>query len=95
MVAEDILKILKVEKNNLMRQYPLHSISLFGSYARHENSEKSDIDLMVDVDPTIGIKFVMLAEKLEKLLGKKVDLISKRAIKPSLMRIIEKEKMDA
>jgi len=42
------------------------------------------VDILVDVDPTIGLGFVTLAERLEEVLGLPVDLVSRRAIKPSL-----------
>ena len=45
--------------------------------------------------PSIGLRFVTLAERLEQLLGRPVDLVSRRAIKPSLWKGIEPELIDA
>jgi len=59
-----------------------------------EASDTSDIDLLVDVDPSIGLQFVELADRLETILGHKVDLISTRALKPSLRRLVEAELID-
>jgi predicted nucleotidyltransferase len=86
---QTILACLREGKPELMQQFPLHRLALFGSYARDESSAASDIDILVDVDPTIGLGFVTLAEQLEKLLGQKVDLVSRRAIKPALWKHIE------
>jgi len=69
----------------------VRSIGLFGSYARGDATPDSDIDILVDFDPSIGLKFVHLADYLEQLLGKKVDLISTRAVSPRLRASIEED----
>ncbi len=75
-------------------EFPLHRIALFGSVARGDAREDSDIDILVDVDPSIGLRFVTLAERLEALLGRQVDLVSRRAVKPLLWRRIERDLID-
>jgi len=95
MKKEEILERLRREKPRLFKKYPLHRLALFGSYARDEQAEMSDVDIMADVEPTIGLKFVSLAEELEEILNCKVDLVSSRAIKTSLMQNIERELIDA
>jgi predicted nucleotidyltransferase len=71
-------------------------LALFGSYARGTQvSGKSDVDILVEVEPSIGLAFVTLAERLEQILGQRVDLVSRRAIKPSLWQRIEPELIDA
>ncbi len=62
--------------------------------ARGEAREQSDIDIVVDVEPKIGIGFVTLAERFESLLGHKVDLVSRRGIKPLLWKRIEPDLID-
>lgn len=84
-----ILSCLRDAKPALQKQYPIHSIALFGSVARGETTRSSDVDILVEVDPSIGLEIVTLGDQLEKLLGCKVDLISRRAIKPSLWKHIE------
>jgi predicted nucleotidyltransferase len=69
-------------------------MALFGSWARNEQTETSDVDILVDVDPSIGLRFVTLAERLESLLEQHVDLVSSRAVKPSLLKQIESELID-
>jgi predicted nucleotidyltransferase len=51
--------------------------------------------VLVDVDPSIGIGFVDLAEELERVLGPHVDLVSRRAIRPAYWKQIEAELIDA
>lgn len=98
MVAEreEILSRLRESKRSLQAEFPLKRIALFGSYARGSQvSGQSDVDILVEVDPSIGLGFVTLANRLEQLLGTRVDLVSRRAIKPSLWKLIEPELIDA
>jgi predicted nucleotidyltransferase len=70
---------------DLCRQYHVRELSLFGSAARGEMSPDSDIDLLVEFlpDASIGlIEYAGLMLDLAKLLGRKVDLVSKRGLKP-------------
>lgn len=87
----EILNILKANKSTLQAKYPIRSIGVFGSFARNEQKEGSDVDVLVDVAPEIGLGFIDLAEELEKMLSEKVDLVSKRAIKPQYTPIIERD----
>jgi len=75
----------------LVAKYGLKNIAIFGSYSRGENTEQSDIDIMVDFSRPIGIAFVDLADELEKILHAKVDLVSRNAIKPNYFRHIKAE----
>jgi len=59
--------------------------------ARGETLRGSDIDILADVEASIGLDIVILANKLEELTGRKVDLISRRAIKPRLWKQIDAE----
>jgi hypothetical protein len=69
-------------------------LSVFGSAARGEMGPESDIDIMVEFEPAarIGlIKFESLAEELESLTGKKVDLVTKRGLKPWVLPHVVKD----
>lgn len=88
---EEILFKLKELKQSLANRYPIASMALFGSFARSEQTEDSDIDLLVELNGRIGSKFIDLAEELENSLGQKVDLVSKKGIKPRYLRSIESE----
>jgi uncharacterized protein len=92
---EEILTTLREQRQILSRSYPIRRMALFGSWARGEAREDSDVDVMIDVDPSIGLRFVDLGEELEQALGRRVDLVSRRAIKPSLWERIEPELIDA
>ena len=92
---DEILATLREQHAILNRRYPIQRLSLFGSWARGEVREDSDVDVMVEVDPSIGLGFVDLGDELERALGRRVDLVSRRAIKPSLWQRIEPELIDA
>jgi hypothetical protein len=91
---EIILKTLRKHKSEILKQFPVKRLALFGSVVRGEQTAWSDVDILVDVDPSIGLRFVNLAENLQEMLRCKVDLVSRRGIKPSLLKIIEAESID-
>jgi len=69
----------------LCRRYGVKELSLFGSTARGEMRPDSDIDIMVEFEPGVRtglIRFETLIEELESLAGRKVDLVTKRGLKP-------------
>jgi predicted nucleotidyltransferase len=91
---ENILERLRTIKPILQQEFPLRRMALFGAWARDEQTETSDVDILVEVDPSIGLRFVTLAERLEALLDQHVDLVSSRAVKPGLLKRIEAELID-
>jgi hypothetical protein len=92
---DQILQTLHEQRTELQRRYPIRRLALFGSWARGDAREDSDVDVLVEVDPSIGLRFVELADDLERALGRHVDVVSSRAIKPSLWQHIEPELVDA
>lgn len=92
---EEILATLRQQHVHLSKRYPIQRMALFGSWARGDAREDSDVDVLVEVDPSIGLRFVELGDTLERALGRRVDLVSRRAIKPSLWKRIEPELIDA
>lgn len=91
---QNILERLRANKPALQAEFPLRRLALFGSWARNEQTETSDVDILVEVDPSIGLRFVTLAERLESLLGQHVDLVSSRAVRPNLLKQIQAELID-
>lgn len=89
MTREDVLATLRKHKPELQKKYPLASIELFGSYARNEQTPESDVDVIVEFNEPVGIEFVDLLIELETILGKPVDLISKKTMRPKLKPFIE------
>ena len=78
-------------KHHLFSSYPIKSLAIFGSYARREQRDESDLDIVVEFNDKIGIRFIDLAEKLEKLIGFKVDLVSRKGIKEKYYQNIQSD----
>ncbi|MBW9222614.1 nucleotidyltransferase family protein [Methanothermococcus sp. SCGC AD-155-C09] len=85
------LKILKKLKPILKKEFKVSRIGIFGSVVRGEQRKDSDIDIIVEFSEPIGLRFIELAEFLEKKLGRKVDLVSKEGISPYIKPYIERE----
>ena len=64
------------------------------AYAREGQCEANDVDILVEVDPSIGLGFVELADRLEDALGIRAEVVSRRAIKPRYWEIIKEELVD-
>ena len=88
---EEILKLLSQNKNQLENRFKVRRMALFGSYARGDQKPESDVDILVDIDPSVGLEFVTLAEQIEQLLELPVELVSSRAIKPNKLKYIEQD----
>ncbi len=80
----EIIQKIKQVKPVLTNEYHVKKIGLFGSYSKGDQTEESDIDLLVEFEKPIGWKFFSLEEYLEKLLGRKIDLVTRKAIKRQL-----------
>jgi predicted nucleotidyltransferase len=71
---EQVLKILREESPYLQEQYGVVRLALYGSFAQDTSTKSSDVDLLVELSRPLGLEFVALAERLETLLGRKVNL---------------------
>jgi len=91
-----ILKALRDMKDRLAQQYGVKEIGIFGSAVRGEASDQSDVDVLVEFSRPIGFfKFLELEEYLGSRLGRKVDLVSKKALKPRIGAHILEEVVNA
>lgn len=92
MHRDEVLKLLSEHKPELVRRFGITDLALFGSTARDEAQEGSDIDLVVDFEGRstakryFGVQFY-----LEDLLGCQIDLVQKDVIRPELKPYIEKD----
>ncbi len=75
----------------LKKKYHLKSIGVFGSFSRQAQTAKSDVDVLVEFAKPVGFEFIDLADELEELLNHKVDLVSRNAIKPRLLKSVEED----
>jgi predicted nucleotidyltransferase len=78
----------------ILRKYNVKKAGIFGSMARNEENEESDVDILVEIDSDISLlDFVGMKIEIEEALGKKVDLVEYNAIKPLLRKRILKEEV--
>ena len=80
----DILTKLKELKPALSKEYAIKQIGLFGSFSEDSATEDSDIDILVELEKPIGWKFFSLEIYLEKVFGRKIDLVTKNALKQQI-----------
>ncbi|MDZ7624576.1 MAG: nucleotidyltransferase domain-containing protein [Ignavibacteriaceae bacterium] len=86
---------IKNQIKNFFRSKPVLRAYLFGSEARDESQENSDIDILVELDYSkpIGLEFVRMQLELEELLNKKVDLLSSKGISKYIQPFINQDKI--
>ncbi len=89
---DKILHTLKNEMPNLTKHYNVETLSIFGSYSREEANKESDLDLLVTFKNTPGLfQFIRLENHLSDILGLKVDLVMKNALKLRISKNIKKD----
>ena len=87
-------EILDRLRRELEREFGVKRLALFGSWARGDQREDSDVDVLVDFSPSLGLRFVDLAERIEEALGQRADVVSRRAISNRFWPLIEGDLID-
>lgn len=89
---EEIKKILNKNKIQFQKSFKVKEIGIFGSYLKSEQTKKSDLDILVEFEGPIDFfDYLELEEYLTNLLGIKVDLVMKKALKSNIGKNILKE----
>ena len=92
MVTKDnILSKLKELKPSLYKDFAVKEIGLFGSFSDNTFNEDSDIDILVELERPIGWKFFSLELFLEETFNRKIDLVTKNALKEQIKDSILKQ----
>ena len=92
MKKNETLKLLRVHKAELAKQFDVIRLALFGSTARDAAGPNSDVDILVQFDgPATSARYFGVQFYLEDLLGLPVDLVTEKALRPELRPIIERE----
>ncbi len=87
-----ILQILTDHHEEMLRRFNIKRLALFGSAARDELREDSDVDVLVEfIAPATFDGYFGLKDYLEELLGRPVDLVTEKGLKPRARRDIEKD----
>ena len=80
--SEEITTALREQMELLREEYGIQRIGLFGSFVREEAGPLSDVDLLVEFNQPVGfVSFLRLEKELESLLGRKVDLVTRKSLK--------------
>jgi len=81
----DIIKKLRENLPEITQRFRVKSLSLFGSYAQGRQRKRSDLDILVEFSETPSFfEFLALERHISDLLGVKVDLVMKEALKPAI-----------
>ena len=89
MQKEEAIRQLAEKMSDLREQYFVSELSIFGSVARGQAAPGSDIDILVDFSQTPGLfRYLELKNHLEEILGTRVDLVTRKALKPQLKESI-------
>jgi predicted nucleotidyltransferase len=92
MDIKGIKKLIKQHKDVLQKEYGVEKIGIFGSYMKNEATETSDLDILVDIARPAGFfKFIKLEIYLSDLTRKKVDLVTRKSLKPAIGKRIMQE----
>lgn len=87
-----ILSALNMHREEIMRRFAVKNLSLFGSAARDEMREGSDVDVLVEFDgPVTFDGYMGLKDFLENLLGTTVDLVTEKGLKPRARKHVEQD----
>ncbi len=81
LTKKEIIYLLKKELPYLKAIFGVKRIGLFGSFSKGIQREDSDVDIIVEFERPIGLKFVELSDHIENLIGKKVDILTPAGIK--------------
>lgn len=95
-LQERVKKTLQKAYPELAKKYGVKKLGLFGSYSKGTAMESSsDVDIVVEFSYPIGLRFIEFAERLEELLGKKVDILTPEAISGIRIARVAKEIQDS
>ena len=76
LTREHIVELLRAQSAYLAQEFGVRKIGLFGSFAKGLRTENSDIDLVIEFDTPIGLRFMELGDYLEAMLGRRVDILT-------------------
>jgi len=88
---EETQRVLREHKEEIRRKYGVVILGVFGSVARGEQNKTSDVDILIEIERPIGLKFFELWEELEKLLGCEVDLVREKLLREEIKSEILEE----
>ena len=92
LTRDRVLEVLRAHKAELTRRFRVEDLSLFGSFGRDQANEDSDVDILVRFNaPATPRWFFGTQAYLEDLLGRRVDLVTDKALRPEFRPYVEAE----
>ncbi len=92
MKRDDVLKLLRTHKATLAQRFGVTELALFGSFARDQAADDSDLDILVRFDgPATSDAYFGVQFYIEDLLGHPVDLVTDKALRTEIRPFIERE----
>ncbi len=89
---EEIKSVIKQNKEDLKQQFGVSEIGIFGSYVTGSQKEDSDLDILIQFEKPIGfVRFMRLERRLTELAGVRVEMVTKKALKPYIGQRILRE----
>lgn len=85
------IDILKMHEGEIKKRFGVRRIGLFGSFARGEQKDTSDVDILVEFDEPTFDNFMELAFFLEDLFGRRVELVTPDSLSPYIAPYVKKE----
>ena len=86
----DVVTVLK-SKRTAIKRYGVHSLAVFGSAARNRLHKRSDVDILVQFNQPTWANYIGLKFYLEDLLGREVDLVTPKGLKPAMRPSVERD----
>ena len=95
MNRDEVLNTLRAHKPTLAERFGVTGLSLFGSFARDQATDRSDVDILVMFDrPATSSSYFGVQFYIEDLLGRRVDLVTDRALRPEIRPYVERDALD-
>ncbi|MCE2464201.1 MAG: nucleotidyltransferase family protein [Dehalococcoidia bacterium] len=96
MNRDEVLNTLKAHKPTLGERFGITGLALFGSFARDQANDKSDVDILVWFDtPATSRSYFGVQFYIEDLLGWPVDLVTDKALRPEIRPYVERDAINA
>ncbi len=94
MNRDEVLKILRTHKPTLTERFGVTELALFGSFARDQAADRSDVDILVRFDaPATSSSYFGVQFYIEDLLGRPVDLVTDKALRAEIRPYVERESL--
>ena len=95
MNRDEALDLLRAHKPALAKRFGVTSLALFGSFARDQAADASDVDILVSFSgPATSKAYFGVQFYIEDLLGRRVDLVTDKALRPEIRPFVEREAVD-